>query len=76
MGFEEDMKRLEEIAGQLRSNERSLDEAIALFEEGVRIARRIEKSLSEMERKIEILLTPPDSDEEASLAPFPGSQQE
>lgn len=76
MGFEEDMKRLEEIAGQLRSNERSLDEAIALFEEGVRIARRIEKSLSEMERKIEILLTPPDSDEEASLAPFPGGQQE
>jgi exodeoxyribonuclease VII small subunit len=70
MGFETDVKRMEEIVEQLRKNDTSLDTAIQLFEEGVRIASRVDEELTEMERKVEILLTPPDSDGEAELAPF------
>ena len=72
MGFEQDMKRMEAITEKLKSNETPLEEAIALFEEGVGIARSVEKQLTEIERKVEILLTPTDdtSATQPTLAPF------
>ena len=70
MGFESDVKKMEEIVDKLRKNETSLDEAIKLFEEGVGIADRVDEELSRMERKVEVLLTPPGSQEPAELAPF------
>ena len=70
MGFESDVKKMEEIVDKLRKNETSLDEAIKLFEEGVVIAVRVDEELSRMERKVEVLLTPPGSQEPAELAPF------
>jgi len=70
MSFENDVQRMEEITGKLRNNGTTLDEAITLFEEGVKIAARVESGLSKIERKVEILLTPPDSSDEARLAPF------
>ncbi len=60
----------EEIVDKLRKNETSLDEAIKLFEEGVGIAVRVDEELSRMERKVEVLLTPPGSQAPAELAPF------
>jgi exodeoxyribonuclease VII small subunit len=70
MGFESDVKKMEEIVDKLRKNETSLDEAIQLFEQGIGIAARVDEELSRMERKVEILLTPPMSQEQAELAPF------
>ncbi len=70
MGFESDVKRMEEIVEELRKNDTSLDTAIQLFEEGVGIASRVDEELTLMERKVEILLTPPDSEGEAILEPY------
>jgi exodeoxyribonuclease VII small subunit len=70
MGFESDVKKMEEIVDKLRKNETSLDEAIKLFEEGVGIAARVDEELSRMERKVQVLLTPPGSQDQAELAPF------
>ncbi len=71
MPYETDVKRMEEIAQTLRDNKTPLEEAIKLFEDGVLIANRVEKELNELERKVEVLLNPPDSEElEARTAPF------
>lgn len=53
--FEERLSRLEELNGRLKDGKVSLEEAIALFEEGVKLARTLEKDLSRIERKVEIL---------------------
>lgn len=71
MGFEQDIARMEEITKQLQDNATSLDESIKLFEEGVELARKVEKGLEKIEQKVEILLTSTDtSAEEPKLAPF------
>lgn len=54
--FEKHMERLETIVRTLEKGEVPLEESLALFEEGVRIARICSQRLDEVEGKIEILL--------------------
>ncbi len=56
LGFESIVARLEQIAKQLESGDTKLEQALALFEEGVRLAKLGNRRLDEAERKIEILL--------------------
>jgi exodeoxyribonuclease VII small subunit len=71
MDFEKDMARLEAITQALQDSNTSLDESITLFEEGVALAKNIEKSLTEIERKVHLLLNDPqDTESEAILEPF------
>lgn len=53
--FEKDLEKLEEIVAALEEGELSLDDALKRFEEGIKLAKRCEKALSEAEKKIEIL---------------------
>ena len=53
--FEKDLERLEEIVTALEEGDLPLDEALKRFEEGIKLAKRCEKALSEAEKKIEIL---------------------
>jgi exodeoxyribonuclease VII small subunit len=62
--FEERLERLEEIAQRIREADSGLDESIALFDEGVKLAKGLEKDLSKVEAKIEILLNKPTEPEE------------
>lgn len=55
MSFEEAMKRLEAITEQLSKEGVSLDEALALYEEGVKLARECNAKLEDTERKIQML---------------------
>lgn len=48
--------RLEEILARMESEEIELEEALALFEEGVTHVRRAEQILAETELKVEELL--------------------
>ncbi len=57
--FEERLERLEEIAGAIRG-EVPVEEAMALFEEGVRLAKGLEKDLERIEGRIEVLLNEPE----------------
>lgn len=77
MSIEDDIKRMEQITAKLKDSGTPLEEAITLFEEGALIAKRIEKSLTEMERKVEILVTPADdrSATEPTLEPFTESPE-
>lgn len=71
MPYETDIKRMEEIAELLRDNQTTLDKAVALFEEGVKIANRVEKELTEIERKVEILLNPVQETEDNTIRTEP-----
>ncbi|WP_320127427.1 exodeoxyribonuclease VII small subunit [uncultured Sphaerochaeta sp.] len=56
MSFESDVSRIEEIARKLNASDTSLEESLTLFEEGMDLSRKLEKSLSEAKRKVEIVL--------------------
>ncbi len=54
--FEEALARLEEIVRSLEQGEAPLDEALVLFEEGVKLARFCNEKLDQAEAKIEVML--------------------
>ena len=50
------LRRLEEIVGQLETDELELDRALALFEEGVTHVKEAESALAAAELRVEELL--------------------
>ncbi len=54
--FEDALAKLEEIVRKMEQGELTLDESLASFEEGIRLARLCARKLDEAERRIEILL--------------------
>jgi exodeoxyribonuclease VII small subunit len=67
--FEQRLARLEELSEKLRSGDQPLEEAVSLFEEGMRLARELEKELARIERKVEILINEPEKKGGASVEP-------
>lgn len=55
MNFEKAMERLEKITVELSREGITLDESLALYEEGVALARMCDKCLEDTERKIKTL---------------------
>ena len=53
--FESALKSLEEIVTQLEGGDLTLDRALELFEEGVKISRFCNSKLEEAQRKVEML---------------------
>lgn len=54
--FELNLKKLEKLVKKLDSDELTLDESIALFEEGMKLSKKCSDKLESAERKINILL--------------------
>ncbi len=76
-GFEQRLERLERLAEKLREGKLPLEEAVALFEEGMKLSKSLEKDLSRVERRVEILTREPTADgEEPGLALFPELEDE
>ncbi|MDI6704318.1 MAG: exodeoxyribonuclease VII small subunit [bacterium] len=63
MEFEEALMRLEEIVRRLEQEGLGLDEALRLFEEGMKLRNICEERLNEAKDKIEILVKDEDSGE-------------
>ncbi|MHB8486590.1 MAG: exodeoxyribonuclease VII small subunit [Candidatus Acidiferrales bacterium] len=63
--FEKSLTRLEEVVKRLESTDLSLDEAMKLFEEGVKLSRDCQKQLEEAEGRVEILLRKADGEIQA-----------
>lgn len=53
--FEVSLKKLEKIVDELEAGELSLEETLKKYEEGVKLSRVCSKTLSEAEKKIEVL---------------------
>ena len=75
--FEERLQRLERLGDDLRQGNLPIDQAMARFEEGVELARTLERDLSKIERRIEILVNQPEHRGAApALQRFPGMEEE
>lgn len=74
--FEERLSRLEELNERITAGDVPLEEAISLFEEGIRLAKTLEKELEKVERRVEILVNQPETTgEEPNLQLFPELEQ-
>ncbi len=54
--FEEALKELEEIVNRLEQGEIPLEEALHLFEQGVKLSRWCHTKLDEAQKRVEVLL--------------------
>ena len=54
--FEESLKRLETIVGEMENSQLDIDKAMKLFEEGISLVKDCSTKLNETKKKIEILV--------------------
>jgi exodeoxyribonuclease VII small subunit len=59
--FEERLERLETLGETIRRTDIPLDEALKAFEEGIKLAKALEKDLEKIESRIEVLMNSPDA---------------
>lgn len=69
--FEKALADLENIVQRLDENDLSLDEALSLFEEGIKLSRFCSQKLDSVENKVEILLR--DDEGDLKKEPFENS---
>lgn len=62
--FEKSIAELESLVTALESGELSLEESLKTFEKGVQLTRLCQKSLSEAEQRVQILLQDKDGNEQ------------
>jgi exodeoxyribonuclease VII small subunit len=56
LSFEEALRRLEEILRKLDQRDLTLDQALSLYEEGIRLVHLCESRLKEARLKVEVIL--------------------
>jgi exodeoxyribonuclease VII small subunit len=56
-GFDAILTRLREVVTRLESGELSLEQSLAVYEEGVQLARRGQQLLAAAEKRVEILVS-------------------
>ncbi|MGB7189426.1 MAG: exodeoxyribonuclease VII small subunit [Acidobacteriaceae bacterium] len=54
--FEQSLKQLEAIVGQMERGDVSLEDSVKLFEEGTKLAEQCKQQLAEAEGKVEVLI--------------------
>ncbi|MDI9387298.1 MAG: exodeoxyribonuclease VII small subunit [Spirochaetota bacterium] len=57
--FEKQLERLEEISASIKKSDISMEEALKFFEEGIQLAKKMEKDLEKIETKIQVLMNSP-----------------
>lgn len=72
LSFEDALKRLETIVHRLESGEASLDESIALYEEGAKLRGQCEARLKAAQEKIDKIVLGSDGNP-TGTRPFDGS---
>jgi exodeoxyribonuclease VII small subunit len=61
--FEERLDRLEVLAERIKEPDLPLEEAVAVFEEGVKLSKGLERDLDKIQGKVEMLLGTSTTDE-------------
>ncbi|CAN5807580.1 exodeoxyribonuclease VII small subunit [soil metagenome] len=56
-GFDQILSRLREVVTRLESGDLSLEQSLAVYEEGVQLARKGQHLLTTAEKRVEILVT-------------------
>ncbi len=68
--FEDALAQLEEVVARMEDETVGLEEALKLFERGVKLARRCRTQLTAVEARVEQLLAEAGEGEPATTAPF------
>ena len=70
--FEEKLEKLEYLTNNIKRPDISLEEALKNFEEGIKLAKTLEKQIDEIEGKIQILANDPslENNEEPEITLF------
>ncbi len=55
LSFEQLYERLEEVTARLESGDLSLEQSVALFEQGMELAKRCQALLGDVEQRVETL---------------------
>ncbi len=77
--FEERLERLEELAQKIKEADLPLEDAVAVFEEGIKLSKGLERDLDKIQGKVEILLgtsVGADGAEKPELGLFGGDEDE
>ena len=72
--FEKSFQQLEAIVKRLEAEELPLDEALQLFEDGIRLSRFCNQKLEEVEKKIELILA--DAKGQPRVEPFEPEEED
>lgn len=56
-GFDQILARLREVVGRLESGDLTLEQSLAVYEEGVALARKGQQLLASAEKRVEILVS-------------------
>ena len=70
--FEKSLEELEKIVQRLEDANLPLDDALSLFEEGIKLSRYCSEKLDQAQKKVDILL----KDEEGNLSEEPFEEPE
>lgn len=62
--FEQRLQRLEELGSEIKKSDIKLEDALKMFEEGITLAKGMEKELDKIEGKIQQLMNQPTMPEE------------
>ena len=66
--IDERLGKLEQLSDSIKDSDLGIEEAMALFDEGIKLVRGIEKDLDAMEGKIQTLMNQPDDGTETEKA--------
>ena len=73
--FEEALERLETIVEELEAGSLSLDQSLARYEEGMRLSRRLTRTLDQAEKRIERLVEEEGGPTTVPLEETPGESE-
>ncbi len=62
--FEEKLSRLQTLSEEIKNPATGLEDALSIFEEGIKLAKSLETELDKIENKIQILINQPKTAEE------------
>ena len=69
LNFEEAMKQLENIAGELEKGDLDLDTSVSKFEEGMKLSKKCNDFLDQAEKKITMLINDGEEIKEENFVP-------
>jgi exodeoxyribonuclease VII small subunit len=64
--FEKNLNRLEELSEEIKDTGISLEQALKDFEEGIKLAKSLEKDIDSIERKVQILMKDEEQNEDGN----------
>jgi len=68
--FESRLERLEFLAERIKDQDLPLEEAIKVFEEGIKLSKGLKKELEKIQGKVETLISSPDATEKPEVTLF------